>query len=153
MGADIFLWLFGAAYWAAIGASAIQNWWWNFAGKEVITLTQGILTIDKKGALFKKIKSFHLNQAKNFRALEDPGINDGFSRSRQGSLLNPAGNGTIEFDYGMETVKFGDKLYQAEGNYILDRLRAKKADQLIHLPFLQTVIVVFCVFDCRTQLQ
>jgi hypothetical protein len=35
-------------------------------------------------------------------------------------------NGIIKFDYGMETVKFGDRLYQAEGEYILERLRNKK---------------------------
>jgi len=117
------IWLCG---WTVGGVFAFSTLWWNIAGKEIINIQQGVLTINKKGAIFKRLKSYDLNQAKNFRALEDPDINNGFGRSRQASLLNPACNGTIKFDYGMETVKFGDKLYQAEGDHILGRLRAKK---------------------------
>ena len=117
------LWLCG---WTVGGIFAFRTWWWNVAGKEIINISQGVLTVDKKGAIFKRIKSYDLNQAKNFRAYEEPGIDNDFGRSSSGSLWNPAANGTIKFDYGMETVKFGDKLYQAEGEYILEKLRSKR---------------------------
>jgi len=116
-------WLCG---WTIGGIMAIRTWWWNVAGKEIINISQGVLSIDKKGAIFKKIKSYNLNEAKNFRVYEEPGIDNDFSRRSSGSLWNLASSGTIKFDYGMETVKFGDKLYQAEGEYILERLRNKR---------------------------
>ena len=112
--------------WTAGGFFAGCTWWWNVMGKEVITISRGVLTVVKKGSI-SKTKSYDLNEAKNFRAQEDFADDFAFGRRRRGmNPWNVASEGTIRFDYGMETVRFGDKLYQAEAEYILQRLRAKK---------------------------
>jgi hypothetical protein len=119
------LWLCG---WTFGGIFAISTWWWYITGKEIITISQGVLTIVKKGSV-AKTKSYDLNEAKNFRAYEDFADDFGFGVGRRRGLTAPwnvASEGTIKFDYGMETVRFGDKLYQAEGEYILQKLRDKK---------------------------
>ena len=100
--------------------------WWMFAGKEIATFSQGLLTIERKGAI-AKTKSYDLNEANNFRV--------GETFSDFGFIAFPrlmyapwtmSKTGTIKFDYGLGTVKFGDRLSEAEGNYILERLRNKK---------------------------
>jgi hypothetical protein len=111
--------------WTIGGIFVISTLWWNFAGKEIITLSAGVLTIAKKGAI-AKTKSYDLNQATNFRAVQDYIETSPFGRRRSGPSWIVANQGTIKFDYGMETVKFGDQLYQAEGDYILQRLRGKR---------------------------
>ncbi len=118
------LWI---SFWTIGGFFAGCTWWWNVMGKEVINISQGVLTIVRKGSL-SKTKSYDLNEAKNFRAQEDFADDFAFGRRRRGlmSPWNVASEGTIRFDYGMETVRFGDKLYQAEAEYILQRLRSKK---------------------------
>jgi hypothetical protein len=127
---DLFmtLWTIGFA-WVSLLAGMI--YWWSFAGKEVITFAPGVLTIEKKGSI-SKTKTYDLGQAHNFRSVEDPmpefGLQFGLQR-RQQALPKPwniADKGTIRFDYGLATVKFGDRLYQAEGDYILEQLREKR---------------------------
>jgi len=112
--------------WTLGGLFAVTTLWWNFAGKEIITISQGVLTIVKKGSI-AKTKHYDLKEAKNFRAHEEPTDDFGFTRRRRLSApWNVANRGTIKFDYGMETVKFADQLYQAEAEYILQRLRDKR---------------------------
>jgi hypothetical protein len=118
----IMFWFCG---WTFGGFFALSVLWWNFAGKEIITVSQGVLTIVKKGTLAKD-KSYDLNEVKNFRAIEEASNDFGFGSRSSLSPFNSAGKGTIKFDYGMETVKFGDQLYQAEAEYLLGRLRDKK---------------------------
>jgi hypothetical protein len=117
------LWLCG---WTVGGFFAIRAWWWNIAGKEVINIGQGILSIDRKGALLNKIKSYDLNDTKNFRVQEDIASNGPFGGMRTNSLWKIGNVGTIRFDYGMKTIKFGEGLDEAEGFYILQKLRNKK---------------------------
>jgi len=125
-GPDLFmtLWTIGVA-WACIFVGMIC--WWSFAGSEVITFSPGVLTIQKKGSI-SKTKTYDLSQARNFRAVEDPTPEFGFHFGRRQSMPMPwniADKGTIRFDYGLATVKFGDRLYQEEADYILAQLREK----------------------------
>ena len=122
---DLFslIWICG---WTAGGAFCAATLWWNLAGKEIINVSAGVLTITKKGTI-APTKSYDLNEARNFRAWEEP--DNGFGSGNRQGLVTPwnvANSGTIKFDYGMQTVKFGDRLYQAEGEYILQRLANKK---------------------------
>jgi len=123
---DLFaiLWTVGLC-WVSIFAGIFC--WWSFAGSEVVTFAPGVLTIQKKGSI-SKTKTYDLSQARNFRAAEDPSPEFGFRMGRQQSMPRPwnvADKGTIRFDYGLATVKFGDRLYQEEADYILDQLREK----------------------------
>jgi len=125
-GADLFV-FFWLCLWTAGGLFAAATWWWNVAGKEIITVAQGSLTIQKKGSI-ANTKTYDLNEAQNFRAEEDFSDVFSFGGRRRGPMLpwNVAAEGTIRFDYGMESVRFGDKLHKPEGEYILERLRSKK---------------------------
>ena len=100
--------------------------WWMFTGKELATFSQGILTIERKGSI-ARTKSYDLNEANNFRVGES--IADFGLMAFPRLVYAPwtmSKTGTIKFDYGLGTVKFGDRLSEAEGNYILERMRDKK---------------------------
>jgi len=117
------LWLCG---WTVGGFFVFRTLLWNAIGKEVITISQGIMTIDRKGVIFYKAKSYDLSEARNFRVQEDPATSImpyGMSPLRTWRMGN---TGTIRFDYGMKTVKFGEGVDEAEGSYLLEKLRAKK---------------------------
>jgi hypothetical protein len=99
--------------------------WWSLVGKEIVTVTDGVLTITKKGALVKTI-SYDLQEAKDFRAVKEDEIPDDRDLSKVAYRWGVARQGTIKFDYGIETIQFGDLLSQREGEYILKKLRDKK---------------------------
>ncbi|MDP9078049.1 MAG: hypothetical protein M3O71_11530 [Bacteroidota bacterium] len=122
---DIFgiVWICG---WTVGGFFAIRMFWWNLAGKEIIRIGQGVLSLDKKGLFFFSAKTYDLNEAKNFRAEEEYAPTGPFGNNRNANIFNAKNTGTIKFDYGMETVKFGDSIYEAEANFILQKLRDKK---------------------------
>jgi len=100
--------------------------WWMIMGKEVVTIADGVLTINKVNAL-EKTKSYDLSLATNFRAEEEV-VRRGRNFGRvEGYAWQVAVKGTIKFDYDVvDTIQFGDWLSEAEGNYILERLRSKK---------------------------
>jgi len=107
--------------------SVIGKLWWNIAGKEIIHISQGVLTIERKGDWFKHTKNYDLTQCTNFCAfeVEMPIYHYG---NRTAAMLRKKPNpGTIRFDYDVvDTIQFGDWLRQAEAEYILERLRDKK---------------------------
>ena len=100
--------------------------WWTVKGKEVVTIAGGTLTIDKVNSI-EKAKSYNLGLATNFRAEEEV-VRYGRNFGRiEGYAWQVAVKGTVKFDYDVvDIIKFGDWLSEAEGEYILTRLRAKK---------------------------
>jgi hypothetical protein len=124
-GARLFLYMF-LTVWTIHGFFSASRLWWNIAGKEIIQVSQGVLTIHRKGAVFKRAKSYDLAQCQNFRAMEEQLLIYHFNTITAGMLRRKPNPGTIKFDYDAATIRFGDWLPQAEGEYILDRLRAKK---------------------------
>jgi len=69
------LWLCG---WTLGGAVVIRTLIWSLFGKEIITVDRGTITIDKKGAIFYKAKTYELNEAKHFRSEEENFPTDNF---------------------------------------------------------------------------
>ena len=125
MGSGLFsiVWICG---WTIGGGMALRAYYWLIFGKEIITVGQGVLTIDKHGALFCQPKTYDLKESKNFRAYEEFEPAGPFGNRNSKGLLNLGDSGTIKFDYGLETVKFADAMYEAEANLILKKLRDKK---------------------------
>jgi len=121
-GAFEILWLCG---WTLGGAFALNILIWNLFGKEIITFSQGTLTIQRKGTIFFRAKTYDLNEARNFRAEQVPQYDNYYRNRSLSNAFNP-NNGTIKFDYGMQTIRFADNMDEAEANYILEKLRAKK---------------------------
>ena|ERR1700753_2210291 len=107
--------------------SALRKLWWNIAGKEIVRVFSGLLTIDRSDDLFKRIKSYDLSLCTNFRAVEQETPIYHYYGRTVAMLRRRPNPGTIRFEYDVvDTVQFGDWLSEAEGNYILDRIRAKK---------------------------
>ncbi len=121
-----YAWVVG---WAVGGFFLIRAIVWTFLGKEVITIENGILTIDRKNALLIKTKSYDLTSVKNIRATEvQYGNNNLFNVNiHEVTMLN--NTGTVHFDYGMKTIRFGIGLDEIEGDYLITEL--KKSGYLI----------------------
>jgi hypothetical protein len=114
------------AAWTIGGVFIIRFVLWSLRGKEIITIGKGELTIDKKAALFYKPKTYDLNQGKNFRCVDDSSGYYGAWGRRGGNSYGLDNTGIIKFDYGMKTIRFGGNIDEAEGNYLLQKLREKK---------------------------
>lgn len=117
--------LFWLIAWTTGGFFAFRFFLWNLTGREVITIGQGMLTIEKRGALLVKPKTYDLSEVKDIRAQED---NSDYSAS-WGARRNGFGSfyagGTLRFDYGLQTVKFAGGLDEAEAKYILEKLKER----------------------------
>jgi hypothetical protein len=116
------IWVIG---WTIGGLFTIRMLIWYLIGKEIIKVGQGVLVIQKKGALFYKTKTYNLIEAKNFRAQEEL-VNPNVIGNNRSNPWKLDDKGTIKFDYGMKTIKFGDSLYEAEANAIIEKLRSKR---------------------------
>ena len=116
----IMFWLIA---WTVGGFFAFRVFLWNLTGKEMITVGQGRIAIEKKGALLFKPKIYDLNEVKNIRVQEEKSEYGGFFGGRRNSFGAFNSGGTIRFDYGLQTVKFAGGIDEAEARYILDKLK------------------------------
>ena len=116
----IMFWLIA---WTVGGFFAFRVFLWNITGKEMITVGQGRIAIEKKGALLFKPKVYDLNEVKNIRVQEENSEYGGFYGSRRNALGIFNSGGTIRFDYGLQTVKFAGGIDEAEAKFILGKLK------------------------------
>ena len=122
--ASLFL-LFWLVGWTLGGFFAFKTFIWNLKGKEIITVGQSRLKIDKKGALLFKAKEYDLNEVKNVRVQDDNiGISGLFGR-RSNDFGAFSSGGTIKFDYGLQTVRFANGIDEAEAKYLIDKLKGR----------------------------
>lgn len=110
-------------FWTAGGLFILRIVWWQLRGHELITVGNGLLTLAKRGLLFHRPKTYDLSEVRHLRAQEDPlaGVFGGFAPFRNFGAFGDAGS--LRFDYGLKTVKFGAGLDEAEARYLLQRLR------------------------------
>ncbi len=116
-------------FWAAFMIIPFRVFLWTVMGKEILTFEAGVLTLEKKWLLFYKPKSYDLNEARNFRVQEDPLTGIMPFGMRPFGIFRMGNSGTMRFDYGFQTIKFGDSIDEAEANYILAVLRSKRLIQ------------------------
>jgi hypothetical protein len=122
----VFVILLMLCFWGAFIIIPLRIFLWNVMGKEIISFEGDVLTLDKKYLLFYKAKSYDLTEAHNFRVQEDPIASIMPFGMTPFRMLRMTNSGTIKFDYGMQTIKFGEGVDEAEANFILEKLRAKK---------------------------
>ena len=113
----VVVWLAG---WTVGGAAAIYFWLWNIAGHEIVSLTPTSLTIRRDILGFGRSREYDLPSVKNLRIpLTLANTN----------LTIPAqsfgGGGTIAFDYGAKTFRFGGGLADAEASHLIDVLKSR----------------------------
>ena len=118
----ILVWLVA---WSVGGVFAFRFFLWSIKGKEIITVGQGTLMIDKRAALFFKPKTYDLNEVRSIRIQEDNSFY-GSSGRRYGSYNALNAGGTIRFDYGLQTVKFAAGIDEAEAKYIIQQLKDRR---------------------------
>jgi hypothetical protein len=114
--AFIAIWLIG---WITGGLFIANQVVWALFGKEIVTVGNGILSIRKTGTIFRKTKSYDLAHIANVYAKEESVY------TRRNSFRELNNRGTINFDYGMKTIRFGE-LDEAEARHIIGLLKAKK---------------------------
>jgi hypothetical protein len=122
MGDANFFLLFWLVGWSLGGFVVINILIWYLIGKEIITIGNGEISIEKKGLLFFKKKIYDLNQVKKFRVQEDFNLKSSFI-GRRNVVTAYANTGAIRFDYGMKTIKFGMEIEEVEANFMLQRLK------------------------------
>lgn len=121
--AFLLVWLGG---WTVGGLFALRALLWMVRGQEVITAGSGTLTVDKAGMLFYKAKTYDLAEVRNVRVQEDVAAGfQGFG-TRRNSIAGFGDTGTIRFDYGLKTVKFGAGIDEAEARFLVGKLRERR---------------------------
>jgi hypothetical protein len=110
-------WLGG---WTVGGAAAIYFWLWNIAGHEIVSLTPTSLTLRRDILGFGRSNEYDLPSVKNLRIA--------FTLANT-NLTIPAqsfgGGGSIAFDYGAKTFRFGGGLDDAEAAHLIDVLKSR----------------------------
>lgn len=122
-GPPIVFLLFWLTFWTAGGLLILRIVWWQLRGYELVTAGNGMLTLAKLGFLFHRSRTYDLAEVRHLRVQEDF-IAAAFSRFaiyRSFGAFNDTGS--LRFDYGLKTVKFGAGLDEAEARYLLQRLR------------------------------
>jgi hypothetical protein len=117
--------LFWLILWTGGGFFAFKIFLWNLIGSEMITVGQGGLKIDKKGALLFKAKTYDLNEVKNIRTQDDSFGDVGLFGIRPSAVGAFRAAGTIRFDYGLQTVRFAQGIDEAEAKFVLEKLKER----------------------------
>lgn len=112
--------------WTAGGALAIVAWLWTVAGREIVTATDGTLTIKRSVLGRGPTREHEMAHVCAMRVAAEP-----FNPWDTQGLLRfwGMGGGPIAFDYGARTSRFGTALDEAEARQIVARLTAR-----FHIP-------------------
>ncbi|KOY86700.1 hypothetical protein AD998_11580 [bacterium 336/3] len=116
--------LFWLCFWTVSGFFIFKIFLWNAFGKEVFTFKKGTLTIRKKGLLLSQPKIYNIQEVKKIRVEQEESTSDKLLYRK--NLIFSHTNGTIRFSYGLQDVKFGDGIDEAEAYFILEKLKSKK---------------------------
>jgi hypothetical protein len=95
-------------------------WLWSMAGHEIVSLTPTSLTIRRDILGFGRSREYDLPSVKNLR-IDNTAVN---GRYNQGFSLTP-GAGTIAFDYGAKTFRFGGGVDEAEASHLIELLKSR----------------------------
>jgi len=127
------IWIFGASLaWFLL----LRVFLWNTIGKEIITIENGLITLNWLWLFFSKQKTYELKSVKNLRTDFD------YESYEQTKWSNSWGAGTgrlklaiklsgaFLFDYNGETVKFGDSVDKDDADLVLEKLKEAKVVSL-----------------------
>ena len=106
--------------WTLGGALGLYIQLWTIAGREIITLKSGILTI--KHALFGwvRVREYDGRHISNLRVDPEPYDSEG----PRLSAVYPFRTGPIAFEYGAKTIRFADGVSEAEAHDIVAELES-----------------------------
>lgn len=118
-GVFMFVWLTG---WTVGGFFALYAWLWQVKGCEIITLSPSALGIRREVFGHGRSKLYDVTEIHNLRVA--PMI---FNPAdfRTGMAFWGVGGGTLAFDYGFKTYRFGAGIEEAEARIILQMLQGR----------------------------
>jgi hypothetical protein len=111
----LILWFVG---WTVGGIWTIVVWLWLFAGREILKLTPGTLTLRSEVLRVGLTREYSIRDVRNLRAVTAGDY------SSWGWSVVPRGDDGLAFDYRAKTVHFGTWLDEAEASQIINELRA-----------------------------
>ena len=116
---SLLVWL---AFWTVGGALAIWALLWMNFGKERVTLSATTLGIRREVLGVGRSREYELTHVRNLRVSLEP-----FHMISSGHTLRPIAirGGSIAFDHGASTVRFGAALDEAEASQILADLNSR----------------------------
>jgi hypothetical protein len=114
---SIFL-TFWISVWTFAGVVVFYHFFWMLAGREIITLTQGVLRIERKIFGVGSTKEYPLFAIKNFRVVSIEKLD----LKRDPKSL-PKRGGKIAFDFESKTIGFASALSEAEAKEIFELFR------------------------------
>lgn len=121
LGVDLFMlvWLCGWAAGEVVVATIIL---WMLRGREMVTLTPRMLSVRREVFGIGPTHEFDVAHISDFRASPIP-----FGASSSGGPLSllRQGFGTIAFDYGAKTYRFGISMEEAEARLLIKRIEEK----------------------------
>ena len=119
-GSSLFLigWL-GA--WTVGGGAAIYFWTWMLAGREIVTLAPTLLGVRRDILGFGRSREYDLPSIRNLRIDRSPIDNNLSGNALSRSMFG----GTIAFDYGAKTFRFGGGIDEAEASQLIERLKSR----------------------------
>ena len=108
--------------WTVGGCLAIYAWLWNIAGKEMIAINAQILSIRRNLFGLGRTQEYEMRNVQSLRVAHQS--------------LNPAdfryalqfwgvGGGSISFDYGAKTYRFGNALDEAEAKMLVEEINQR----------------------------
>lgn len=110
--------------WTVVGGFALYAWLWNVAGREILTIDEQKMTTRRevfgrgRSNIFDRI---YINNLRVSPVAYNPW-------DFKGSLYFwGIGDGTIAFDYGAKTYRFGTRLEEAEANQIIKAIQQRYA--------------------------
>ena len=123
--AGSFFILFWLIAWTSGGFFAIRTWLWMIAGKEILSFNRNELIIQKKGAFLVSPKTYDLREIKNFQINSISSSNSFFGNNSNRNMWNIGGDGVLKFDYGLKTIQIASGIDEAEGKYLLGKIKSK----------------------------
>jgi len=117
--------LFWLIAWTIGGTAAIGIILYFIFGKEIITFTSEVVTIEKKVFSVGRTKRYAVYDIRYLRVLHQD--NYGFKFFN----FNRLSSGTLAFDYGIKTIRFAYEVDEAEAQIILHRIKEKYGSQIV----------------------
>jgi hypothetical protein len=102
--------------WTVGGLAAMRAWLWSMGGREVVTVGRISLRIEHRAPFWSRRKEYNMADVADLRLSQQPAWPWG--RAAPFPMGGDHG-GTLAFDYGAGTVRFGTGLEEAEAKGIL----------------------------------
>lgn len=113
---------FWLMFWTLGGIVSILVFLWLIAGKEIISVNNGILKLSSKIFGLGPVKLYKISDIKLMTIVPGPD-HEKLKNSRSKNTLK---SGFIEFKYGIKTIRFGRALDQSEATILVEAFKQNR---------------------------